>query len=269
MGVSATVHARGPCVDPVVPLLPLLVLKQDKAMMTQVARALKASKLCVAGLQDHYQSLRDTEPTEMEMNQLMYPYPRQFRCGDVEVPFMYDEQIEDKLVFKVHISEQVEGFAEGQEIIVKFTKSYCFEAHQLCYDFHQSAPRLFAYQELVNGWKMLAMEAVPGKHFRGGLSNHVDERLRQVVNRLHNQNLVHGDLRANNIHVVGDGRVCVIDFDWSGRAGEQRYPDFMNHQDIAWPDGARDGEFLWPAHDIEWLRRLGVPTCCLLSASSP
>lgn len=28
MGVSATVHARGPCVDPVVPLLPLLVLKQ-------------------------------------------------------------------------------------------------------------------------------------------------------------------------------------------------------------------------------------------------
>lgn len=257
MGVCATVHAKGPCVDPVVPLLPLLVLKQDKEMMAQVARALKACKVCVAGLIDHYKALRHAAPTEVEVNQLIYPYPRQFRHGDVVVPFVYDDQIEDKLVFKAHISEQVEGFALGQEIIVKFTKSYCVEAHELCYEFHQSAPRLFSCQALFNGWTMLVMEALEGEDFEGGLPNHINERLRQVVSRMHDQGLVHGDLRAGNIKVVGD-RVCIFDFDWSGRTGEQRYPNFMNHWSIVWPDGARDGEFLFPAHDIEWLRRLGV-----------
>jgi hypothetical protein len=34
MGIAAAVHARGACVDPVLSLLPLLVLKQDKRMMT-------------------------------------------------------------------------------------------------------------------------------------------------------------------------------------------------------------------------------------------
>jgi hypothetical protein len=106
---------------------------------------------------------------------------------------------------------------------------------------------------------MLVMEAVKGDiEFNSSLPIQAKERLQDLVNRLHFQNLVHGDLRANNIRVVGD-RVCIIDFDWSGKAGIQRYPDFMNHQEIVWPDGARDGEFLYPEHDIEWLKRLGVP----------
>jgi hypothetical protein len=61
----------------------------------------------------------------------MFPYQRQFSCGEgVVVPFVYDEQIEDKLVFKAHIARQVEGFDVDQKIIVKFTKSYCVEAHR-------------------------------------------------------------------------------------------------------------------------------------------
>jgi hypothetical protein len=35
VGIAAAAPARGPCVDPVFPLLPLLVLKQDKRMMTR------------------------------------------------------------------------------------------------------------------------------------------------------------------------------------------------------------------------------------------
>lgn len=257
MGVSAVVEARGPCVDPVVPLLPLLVLKQDIAMMTAVARTLKAVKVCVASLTAHYKNLESAEPSEEKLNQLMYPYPRHFRCGDVVVPFVYVQQIEDKLVFKVRVTEQVADFVLDQEIIVKFTKTYCVEAHQLCYSFHESAPRLYACQQLANGWLMLAMEMVHGEDFRHSLPGHVNERLWQVVRVIHNGGLVHGDLRGNNIRTAGD-RVCLLDFDWSGRAGEQRYPAFMNHQDIDWPEGASDGEVLLPEHDVEWLRRLGV-----------
>lgn len=257
MGVSATVHARGPCVDPVVPLLPLLVLKQDKEMMTQVARALKAAKVCVAGLQAHYESLDDAQPTDVEMDQLMYPYPRHFYSNGVLVPFVYDQQIEDKLVFRAHINDAMADFAVGQEIVVKFTKSYSVDAHQLCYAVNQSAPRLYAHQQLANGWLMLVMEAVKGEYFQDGLPTHVKDKLWQAVSHLHDQGLVHGDLRANNICVMED-RVCIIDFDWSGRTNEQRYPDFMNHLNIEWPDGARDGEVLLPTHDLEWLKRVGV-----------
>jgi hypothetical protein len=100
----------------------------------------------------------------------MYPYQRQFSCGGgVTVPFVYDEQIEDKLVFKAHIARQVEGFDVGQKIIVKFTKSYCVEAHQLCHGLYESAPRLYACHKLVNGWMMLVMEAVEGEDFSIGL----------------------------------------------------------------------------------------------------
>lgn len=142
----------------------------------------------------------------------MFPYPRQFCCEHVVVSFVYDEQIEDKLVFQAHISKQVEGFCEGQSIIVKFTKSYCIEAHQLCHAYHESAPRLFACQHLPNGWMMIIMEAVKGEDLTGGLSAHSHERLLGVVSRMHDQGLVHGDLRTNNIRVEGD-RVCILDFD--------------------------------------------------------
>ena len=258
MGVSAAVHARGPCVDPVVPLLPLLVLKQDLAMMSAVARALKAIKVCVSGLIAHYEQLPGAELIEAEEDQLLFPYPRRFCCGDAMVPFAYVEQIQDKLVFKARVTEPLAGFAMDQEIIVKFTKAYCHEAHQVCYSFHESAPRLYASQQLFNGWLMLVMEAVHGVDFGRRLpADPISERLQQVVNVLHSRGLVHGDLRSNNIRVAGD-RVCLLDFDWSGPAGVQRYPPFMNHQDIVWPEGASDGEVILPQHDIEWLKRLGV-----------
>jgi RIO-like serine/threonine protein kinase len=104
---------------------------------------------------------------------------------------------------------------------------------------------------------MLVMEAVEGEDFSIGLHARVSNRLQEVVCNLHRHGFVHGDLRANNICVAGE-RVCIIDFDWSGPAGEQRYPNFMNHLDITWPDGANDGELVLPAHDMEWLRRLDV-----------
>ena len=52
----------------------------------------------------------------------------------------------------------------------------------------------------------------------------MQNKLIQVVDRrLNNAGLVHGDLRVINVRVI-DERVCLLDFDWSGRAGTQSYP---------------------------------------------
>ena len=80
----------------------------------------------------------------------------------------------------------------------------------------------------------------------------MENKLIQVVDRLNKAGLVHGDLRGNNVRVI-DERVCLLDFDWSGRAGTQSYPGFMNHADIDWADGASDGLPLETAHEYLYM----------------
>lgn len=61
---------------------------------------------------------------------------------------------------------------------------------------------------------------------------------------------MHGDLRSNNILVVS-GTVRIIDFEWAGIADEAAF--FMNHTDVVWSDGARDGQLqpIKPEHDLQ------------------
>jgi serine/threonine protein kinase len=172
------------------------------------------------------------------------------------VSFAYDRQIAGKLVFVAHVTSAAGGLQAGQEIIVKYAETYSADAHQRCYDHEQSAPHLYAHSLLPNGWNMVVMERVAGGYFKGRREKAtLQQRLRSAVAHLHAGGLVHGDLRANNVLVVGD-RVCLLDFDWSGPAGVQRYPGFMNHGQIDWPAGASDGEPLQVEHDNVWLVRL-------------
>ena len=53
-----------------------------------------------------------------------------------------------------------------------------------------------------------------------------------MVRAMHDEGYCHGDLRGNNIIVQLSHplpKLFIIDFDWSGKIGEQRYPCFMNH----------------------------------------
>ena len=96
---------------------------------------------------------------------------------------------------------------------------------------------------------------------RGWNSERIVNQVKECIARLHDCGYVHGDLRDNNI-LVADGNngilteAVVIDFDWAGRSGVDRYPLFMNHAAVQWPDGAADGEYLQKEHDIEWISRL-------------
>jgi hypothetical protein len=259
LGISAVVQAAGTCVDPLVPLLPTLVLKYDKAMMSTLGRALKATKLCIQELKKLYRALKDEQPSVQETDQLLFPYPRSFTFEGRDVPFTYSKTMGAmgrKLVFSATVGEGEHSLTAGLPIVVKFAATYCVEAHECCYAFEQSAPRLYAHSMLPGGWHLLVMESLDGADFVPKQeSDTVQAQLRRVVQNLHGAGFVHGDLRECNIRVVGE-RVCLIDFDWTGRAGEQRYPGFMNHVGIKWAPGASDGLPLQPEHDLHFFKGL-------------
>lgn len=92
--------------------------------------------------------------------------------------------------------------------------------------------------------------------------NLISSQLQQAVTLLHSNNLVHGDLRDVNVLIEQDGqetaqsRLFLIDFDWCGVGGVHRYPHFMNHVQIVWPQGAGDNQIMETRHDTEMMRRL-------------
>ena len=70
----------------------------------------------------------------------------------------------------------------------------------------------------------------------------LQEALDSIIEKLESKNYVHGDLRSNNIVIRTDVieksvDLKVIDFDWTGEAGQHRYPAERN-RDIWWPGEA-------------------------------
>ena len=80
------------------------------------------------------------------------------------------------------------------------------------------------------------------------LSDKVLQQLEDGLKVLHEQNLVHGDLRRPNILTDEEGRIRLIDFEWSGEAGAVRYPALLNPE-ITWPKGVEAGGWIRPEHD--------------------
>lgn len=56
--------------------------------------------------------------------------------------------------------------------------------------------------------------------------------------------------------IVDGGEVDVrfIDFDWAGEDGVVQYPSFMNHQDVPWPAGVKEGARALQKHDTSLLK---------------
>ena len=73
---------------------------------------------------------------------------------------------------------------------------------------------------------------------------------------MHSAGFCHGDFRSPNILVRDTGKVCVLDYEWSGAIGTATYPFFMNHVDLTWPEGAVDGQLIQMEHDKYWLEQL-------------
>jgi serine/threonine protein kinase len=139
--------------------------------------------------------------------------------------------------------------------ITKFAKHYGREVHEYCAK-KGFAPKLLSYEEIPGGWIFILMENVELESI--SRMDHIEKRLQlnRILQDLHSENFVHGDLRHTNVFWNrAENKVILIDFDWSGRNGIKCYPSDMNPE-IKWPEGASTGKFLSFDHDVFWINQL-------------
>ena len=187
-----------------------------------------------------------------------FPYKHEYVVDNATVNFKYTEQ---------HSSGKLIFFGEttaGDVICIKYTRSYSAAAHRYLASLGV-APRLRGFEQLPHKWYMVVMDVMdqaylPYSHrTKDNISfpsvEVLRRRVEEVVNAFHEQNFVHGDLRDTNLFVQknGEGKFMLIDFDWSGTAGEVRYPINVNCDDIRRPSGVNDGQVITKEHDLNML----------------
>jgi len=88
----------------------------------------------------------------------------------------------------------------------------------------------------------------------------LQEKIKDAVQEMHSEGLVHGDLRECNIlykeeeekNEDGNIQVKIIDFDWGGKKEAVRYPPRLN-PDISWPLGVKINQPIKQIHDSDLL----------------
>jgi serine/threonine protein kinase len=235
------------------PVYDLTVHWTDDEARQQIAAALNAVMKAIARLDQHYQRIK-SNPSKIQRD-----YPFQTSCVDqagVRTNFTYTGRIGGKLVFTA-VSEG------GELLVVKFTRQYSETAHHFLADLGH-APALRAVNSLHGGWKVILMAQSRYTHLDSSalsLDNEsrltIKQKVLEIVEKLHAQELVHGDIRQVNILVdqstLGspDGvSVHIIDFDWAGQAGRAKYPLRINTQSIRRPRDVAGGVLITKTHDL-------------------
>ena len=256
VAISGAVFSDFICVDKLV-TMSLLFQPNDLNAMTQLTKIFKAFKLALHRMKKYYARIQvKVQVDEEERKQILFPVFRIFNDCNTPREMMYKEKIRDN-VFR--------AVTDGQKIIVKFVYQYGKEAHDLCSQ-NGFAPRLLSVSKVSAWHSMVVMEevqnAIPLRQFYDNhpeLKELLKERCKCVLKLLHTREFCHGDFRDCNILVVPSSRnsfgyeIAVIDFDWSGKAGEHTYPLFMNHIEIKWHNTASDCMPLRFEHDLHWL----------------
>lgn len=188
----------------------------------------------------------------------------QFLCSPAAVPPPPPSQLNGHLLLRKHCNVVVMG--------TKIFKSYDYRViSQRWYvepDYRRDPLHYLQSDlqnvELVVDWtadsdshdrlQILAYDMVPGVHYPSFV-RHLTLVMSKIA-QLHARGIVHGDLRFANI-VFSDKSdetvaITIIDYDYSGPAGEKVYPPRFRHDitDGFRHDGARAYEYLHPEHDI-------------------
>ncbi|EJD00501.1 uncharacterized protein FOMMEDRAFT_159220 [Fomitiporia mediterranea MF3/22] len=151
------------------------------------------------------------------------------------------------------------GSGDEVNVVVKFTAHYHEDAHRMLAE-ERLAPTLHFCIHLFGDMYMVIMDYVEGTSLyftqeelrdREKIYNDVE----RAVKLLHEQDLVFGDLRVQNIVSRPDGGAMLIDFDWVGKHKESRYPASWN-TNIVWAPGVERRALMDKAHDSFMLERL-------------
>ena len=179
-----------------------------------------------------------------------FPYKDSYNNGGIEYAFKYLWRlVRHALIF---IAEHTGPEAHAKRIIVKFTRTYSEVVHKLLAS-NGFAPELFAVEDLAGGWKMVVMEYLSGWTMLGEEPHQerlkYKEKVKEALRVIHEQELVHGDVRWPNILVSKDN-IKFVDFDHCGKEGVNRYPREWDHTHR--PEGTKEGDLMKRSHD-DWM----------------
>lgn len=151
-----------------------------------------------------------------------------------------------------------EAKLNDQPVVVKFSRCYGEGAHSLLAE-KQLAPKIVSVETLPGGWIAIVMEKVLGVALSSrALDDTASSSLKEAVETLHDAGFVHGDLRPQNIMwMTESSKVCILDFDWAGKAGEAFYPcDINMDENCGWHAGVTPGGVIQLEHDRYQLQNI-------------
>ncbi|KAG6884517.1 hypothetical protein C0993_010440 [Termitomyces sp. T159_Od127] len=251
-------------VEPLTRAFDLTTNFREKRERDEMASTLDALTEAVTRIQEHHSSI---EPTDSWNDCRLFPFLSTYIENGQTVNFTYGRRLPEKLVFCVTVNDP---HGEIQERLVKFTNQYSYDAHVHLSKLNLS-PRIRAMNPISTDWTAIVMDNLElptlfdlkvktdiSKEDRDKVRN----KVRGIVQELHEGGFVHGDVRDTNILVdpaslhTADVMVFLIDFDWAGAAGDARYPNDINTQTLEWPKGVKGGELILSEHDLELVKNL-------------
>ena len=252
----------------------------------RVATLFRALKTCITDLNSYYSRLMDAiappqppkvasttgggpsfrmpavpycPPSMISPHFTTYHHPAYHHPAG-QVVLTYKKRLAPSADMKAVFVAEAKSASETATVVVKFTHKYNREAHDLLA--RASPPqapllRYCAYEPTVQLW-VVVMDYVKGTQVKDKLTNpaHIAS-LQKAVTTLHSSGFVFGDLRAPNVLTVGDV-VVLIDFDWSGKYGEARYPSdiLLGDSRINWHPTVHRGGPMMMEHDAHFFHAL-------------
>jgi hypothetical protein len=257
------------------------------------AKILVALRACVEELRGYYQTVDASSPTFLpnRPHPRYYPYPSSFTAGDNTLThFRYLKVMEDDPTSVTYLAEITDQDGDVQDtpvkVVVKFVTRYGEEVHKFLAE-NGWAPNLRYYgplRENVPSDDFLGptRNAPPGLRLQPNLMSMVVmdyvyaqpnppldaiSQMRTILEALHENGYVFGDLRPPNVLFDTDNKVKFIDFDWSGRYNKDDiladgnqvsddsgpyayYPLAMSDVADRWAPGMKP---LVPSHDMAML----------------
>lgn len=238
-------------------VLPFHFHFSDTRLKMMAARQLGASTRAISRIkrfyEDEYHTRNPPSPPNQSQPQPMqlFPYPTSFTSlvDSKNQSFVYHSHLDNnKLIFR---AKPCDG---SSDLCVKFVRQYSKEVHEYCASIN-AAPKLLGFESMPGGWYMVVMTFIEGYDMLYESESLIPtDKIRAVIDQLHQSGYVHGDIRDTNVMVSSNGHVILLDFDWAGESGKVRYPMNTHYGDDLWrPEGARDGMLITCEHDIEMM----------------
>ena len=250
----------------------------DDQSVIKVARIFAGLRVALKALANYYRLLPTAPYTQScggaqsNLAQRIFPLANSCVVNKEKITWKYEAILKNR----DHSSNTFLAISteKQQKLVIKFVERYGESAHRKL-DGLDYAPGLFYCGDIWSGdavlsrgcspRKMVVMEYIEGKTldemYTSGqpIPEAVHAAVETIVMILHEDGLVHGDIRRPNI-MIKDGtggmetRVQLLDFDWSGAEKEVRYP--LNLSKMVFPSDADDYAPISKEHDLAMIKRL-------------